>query len=317
MLWNPLLKGPPPDVLNGIDLHIHRIFITERAFTGQTLYSCRFFNVIVTHMKPLDVVNSVDYGYRLAWAERGYLVRLAAVPFLVKLLCLMILQQLGWSHDYVRTAIVMLPSYFTEGWMLAHISRLVFLGQRWPFRPTGQITQDLNVLEDRAYGIMGGTVCYVLIQFLMCGFLSVLVGAQEAAKAQMATGQPPGDVTTFSMLGAMLLLVGTLWCFRLMFLYIPLSVGLGSRMIVRAPQSFMLSLKIMAIWLVCFVPPVLIAVYLTAALAPDTMDAANFPLRLVLVLLQVVADTLVAIIGTAAIASGLKEMITPGNGTKA
>ena len=100
----------------------------------------------------IDVVESVDYGYRFLWRERAYLMHIAAAPLAIKAICLLVLIGLGWERDFIRSALVMLPAYFAEGWMLAHLIRLVFYDQRWPFQPTGDKARDQMLLQDRIFG---------------------------------------------------------------------------------------------------------------------------------------------------------------------
>ena len=127
-------------------------------------------------MAAFDVIEAGGKGYSFAWAERRYLLRLALVPLLIKLVCHTVVLTFEWQTDFMRQALVMLPSYFADGWLMAHLVRLVFLEQRWPFRPTGNKEQDLTVLEDRARGVLSGVLVFALIKFLLAG---VVEGAAD------------------------------------------------------------------------------------------------------------------------------------------
>jgi hypothetical protein len=261
-------------------------------------------------MKPLDIINCVDYGYHLTWGERSYLIRLAAVPLLVKLVCLIAVQVLGWQHEYLRIALVMLPSYFTEGWMLAHVCRLIFLDQRWPFRPSGNRAVDEALLADRAYGVMAGTLFYVVIKFLLAGFVGIITVSQYVAQGDLDVAQAQGnmDGTGPALLLALLCIFLTLWGFRLAFLYIPAAAGIGTQIITRSPKSFLLSVQIMGIWLICFLPYALIAFYMSSALLAN--DPAGTAVQILATLVQVFMDTLISITTTAALAWGIRGMMT-------
>lgn len=269
-------------------------------------------------MKSMDVVGSVDYGYRLLWAERHYLLRLTAVPVLVKLVCLTTLLLLGWDDDFIKTALVMLPSSFTDGWMLSHMVRLVFLGQRWPFRFSGDAAMDHVLLADRAFGITAGTLFYVVIRHIYYGVMTLFAQFQNAAMPDGAVpvaGVAPsvGAGAAFAAFG---LLIFTIWAFRFMFLYIPVAAGLGTHMMTRLQHSFRLSLQIWAIWLVSVVPCLILVMFIVTGLlpAPDALKANpgfdfTLPQKGILLLVQTCADTLMVLISTAAIAFGLRNLI--------
>ena len=112
-------------------------------------------------MAYFSVMEATNFGYRLTWQERRYLVYLAAIPFLIKFICHMTVVMLDWRSQFMRQAIVMLPSFFAYGWMLAHVTRLIFLDQRWPFRRSGDDEKDRLIMADKTQGIMAGTLAFV------------------------------------------------------------------------------------------------------------------------------------------------------------
>lgn len=261
--------------------------------------------------EPLDVIDCIDFSYRMIWRERHYLLRLAAVPVLVKLICFMTLLLVGWQTDFIRSALVLLPAYFTEGWMLAHLIRLVFYGQRWPFSPSGNPAQDHQLLQDRVYGITAGTLFYVVIKFLLAGFKAILNSAQLAtAETLPIQGEPPPGMA----LAALLLVFLTLWGFRFVFLYIPVAVGLRPDFLIRHPRGLKVSFQLLGVWLVSVIPVILLLLLVSSALLSSHINAGTpVPMlpSIVLVLCQVVFDTLIALISTLAAARGLKKMIEP------
>lgn len=270
-------------------------------------------------LKPLDVINSVDFGYRLAWAERRYLLQLAAVPLVVRLICLLAVVGLGWEQEYLRRALVMLPSFFTEGWMLAHLVRLIFHGQRWPFRSSGDRALDETLLMDRAYGVMAGTLFYVVIKFLTSGALALILSMQNAARTELAVvAQTNADPNPVFFLAALVLMGLTLWGFRFIFLYIPAAAGISGQFIVRTRQGFLLSIQMLGVWMVCSIPFVMMTILFLSVLIPPVPAGADVPLAtsMVFVLLEVVSETLIAIVSTAAIAAGLRNMIEKNDASR-
>ena len=117
-------------------------------------------------MASLDIISIVGLAYKKTWAERRYLLPMMAVPFLVKLACFAALSAFIEDDGLWFTAIILLPAFFVEGWLLSHWARTLMTGtHRWPFRPSGNEKEDRAELEVRSHGVMAGTVTYVLVNF--------------------------------------------------------------------------------------------------------------------------------------------------------
>lgn len=258
--------------------------------------------------EALDVIDCINFSYRIVWQERHYLLRIAVVPVLVKLACFMALLLLGWQTDFIRSALVLLPTYFAEGWMLAHLIRLVFYGQRWPFAPSGDPVLDHQMLQDRIYGVTAGTLFYVVIKFLLAGFKAVLNSAQQATVQQVPV---PGEAPPGAMVAALMLVFLTIWGFRFIFLYIPVAAGLRPDFLINPPRSLKVSLQLMGIWLVSVVPIILLLIMVSSTLlSPHIKAGTPVPMlpSIVMVLFQVVLDTLIAVLSTMAAAQGIKKL---------
>lgn len=269
-------------------------------------------------MAPFDVIEVAGKGYTLVWEERRYLARLAIVPVVLKLVCFTVVIALGWQEIYLRQALVMLPSYFVEGWLLSHLVRFIFLGQRWPFRSTGDEEKDRSVLQDRAQGIIGGTVFYVLIRFLQNGLFAFvrIYGAPPDITPAATSVQEP-SMMIFML--AVVMLVITIWAFRFFWLFIPAAVNYPVRQFVRGLGGFSTSIHMIGTWLICFVPLVFVLFIVTAqVLSVSGGDISSVPavLDFAISIFQVIVDTLVIIITTAGIAyavgSMLQDMPTSG-----
>ncbi|HEY8189369.1 MAG TPA: hypothetical protein VIF12_01685 [Micavibrio sp.] len=254
----------------------------------------------------IDVVESVDYGYRFLWREHAYLMRIAVAPVAIKIICLLVLIGLGWEQNFIRSALVMLPSYLAEGWMLAHLIRLVFYDQRWPFEPTGDQVRDATLLQDRIFGVTGGALFYALIKFLLSGLLAFLAQMQTAViQTDPALRGEPSEI---AIIAAFLILLATLWSFRLIFLYVPASAGIGVRSLILQRRGLLVSIQLMGIWLVSFVPFAMLLLVLTTGLmgGEGSVAVAN---RFLIVVVQAVCDTLISIVSTMGIALALRKIL--------
>lgn len=223
-------------------------------------------------MAAFDVTDSAMKGYSLVWQERRYLMRLAAFPLLIKFVCSMTVMMNGYDFDFIKQALLMLPSYFADGWVMSHLVRLIYLDQRWPFRPTGVLEKDMAMLRDRAGGIMAGTVFFAVIEFLKTGLTGLLVmtappgsmpgqdgpagpvqpgageGSSMADVAAQAQGSPYMAVTGIVMI------VVTIWLVRYLWLYIPAAAGFSGRAYLKRVGGLMGSIRLLGVWLICSVP---------------------------------------------------------------
>lgn len=213
----------------------------------------------------VDIVDAIGFGYRLAWVERRYLLGLALLPILVKFITQILVVTFGMGELYVRQALIGLPAYFVEGWMLSHIVRLVLFNQRWPFRPTGDMAQDVIVLGMRARGILAGTVMYVLIRYMLTGLFGLMQQARNAAHRATEQGGTIaemgniGDAASMqsapgAFFAALALLFIMLWAFRFMWFYIPAAADIGVGAFMRKTWRFMTSIHMMGIWLMSSIP---------------------------------------------------------------
>jgi hypothetical protein len=260
---------------------------------------------------PFDVIESAGKGYSLVWSERSYLMRLALLPALIKLMCFSAVIAFGWEHAYLRQALVMLPSYFAEGWLLSHLVRFIFFQQRWPFRSTGDKEKDVATLKDRARGITAGTVFYVLIRFLQNGlFAFVREHGEPLGAAPMETTAQEPSLLIFII--ALLMLVFTIWAFRFFWLFIPAALNYSVKRFLQGLGGFSTSVYMVGTWLICFVPLVFLLLAITAQLLSMSgadATAVPFTVSFVVGIVQVIIDTLVIMVTTAGMAYAVGEMM--------
>lgn len=223
-------------------------------------------------MAAFDVTDSAMKGYSLVWQERRYLMRLAAFPLLIKFVCSMTVMMNGYDFDFTKQALLMLPSYFADGWVMSHLVRLIYLGQRWPFRPSGVPETDMAMLRDRAGGIMAGTVFFAVIEFLKTGLTGFLVmtappgalpgqdGSPAPVKPGADAGSSMGDVVAqaqsspYTALAGIVMIIATVWMVRYLWLYIPAAAGFSGRAYLKKVGGLMGSVRLLGVWLICSVP---------------------------------------------------------------
>lgn len=254
-------------------------------------------------MASFNILTAAENAFRTTWIERRYLLRLAAVPFFLKMVCYLTAFSMGYQDDYLRLTLFLLPALFAEGWMLSHYTRLIVLGHRWPFQPTGNMEDDLKTLSIRARGVMGGLLVFVLINMAL-GAILAFVTPYIPADPSTAEQLPP--LTGFIFFA---LLAFSFWGFRLTWLYIPYALNIDGMRYLKALGGLKSSLSMIAVWVLCFIPFV-ICVQIAGTFFGSLSEAiagkaaGGFAMVIVTILLDVVKN----VIATAAITYGLMEI---------
>lgn len=263
-------------------------------------------------MASFDVIEAAGKGYAITFQERGYLARMAVIPVLIKIVSYVAVMALGWQHNYLRQAMLMLPAFLAEGWLLAHFIRFIFLGQRWPFQPSGDEEKDLTVLQERAQGVIAGAVFYALAHFLLIGLFAT-IQKDGAALAPLEPGVSSGqDRTFFAFFVALGFFVASIWAFRFLWLFIPASINYSVRRFLVQIAGFSTSLYMVGTWLVCFVPFMfLFGIFSSLFLVSYYENPAAIPplLDYVFSILNIIAGMIVSIITAAGLAYGIQDII--------
>lgn len=243
-------------------------------------------------------MEATSFGYRTVWRERRYFLYLAAVPCLVQFICHMAVAALGWRSEFMRQAIVMLPAYFAYGWMLAHVSRLVFLGERWPYRGEAP--------EIPARQVLTGMLAFAVAEYLVSGLLDVLY--QLAVVAPELRAAPPLAANVLAAAAVF----GVFWLFRYFWFYIPASIGFPLPEFSRSMRGYATSVYMLAAWLAATVPGMLLYFFVMSALVPFD-PRTGLPLTAGGEFLVGIAgsfvDTAVAVISTVIMAHAIRGMI--------
>lgn len=258
-------------------------------------------------MAAFNVMEATRFSYRLVWRERRYFLYLAAIPCLIELICHMTVVMLGWRSMFMRQALIMLPSYFAYGWMLSHVARLVFLDQRWPFRSTGNVERDRRELDERARHILAGMLSFVVVEFLLAGFMDGLY--------QLNTMPAPETAAAPSFPAAMIMAVfagGLVWLFRYFWFYIPVSVGYPLPEFSMSMKGYGTSFYMMVVWLTCTAPVTMIYFFFVSTFVPVSPDGVPFTWsgEFIGAFTAALANTTIAILTTAGMAYGIRSMIS-------
>lgn len=259
-------------------------------------------------MAQFDLIVAAGKAYQTSWQERRYLLRIAIVPFLVKAFCYMLAFSMGYQDSHIALTLILVPACFLEGWMLSHYVRLLMLGHRWPFRPTGNLNADLPVLRARARGIMSGTLVYVLINMALGGIMALLV-TYAPMPDMTSEGYDPSSVPSYMGVVMLVVLIAMIWAFRLMWVYVPMAANIDAGFYLRAVKGYLSSLPMMGVWLVCIVPFFMAMRFIGGALHEVLKGGAGEEVAsFALVLMMVAMDTIKNLVATAGITYGIMEI---------
>lgn len=262
-------------------------------------------------MAMFDIIEASGYGYRLGWQEKRYLARLATIPTLIKWISIFFILKADWEGFNLKPTLLLLPSFFADGWMYSHYARLIFLDQRWPFRPSGDTGADRQELMERAHFLMAGTLTFVLFHFLMGGvFICGL--ALFSQGAHLAQAQPPQMPTPLALMMLMSAVL-SLWFFRFLWFYIPAALGYSLQQCRRDLHGMMTSVLMLFTMLICYVPLWVVQhIVESVASGYDPAHPENWPATILLFIsmIESICDTAVGLILTGAMAYAFYEMIS-------
>lgn len=260
-----------------------------------------------------DFVEAAAQAYKFVWDKKAILAQLALVPFLIKAVSFIIIVILGLESNYLRSGLILLPSYAAEGWLAAQAIRLAIMLQPQRF---AQVPLQ-NALFDGPGGyrstLLAATILYALIKLttaFMAGLVGTLENVQPADTVPYQISPVAGFIVAF---GALVFMV---WAFRYVWLYVPVAMGYGLGEFLRRIRSFMLSFYMISLWLICFIPMVLMLLIVSEVMLTlfpmisDTEHSAAFTYAMVFV--QSGIEILVSIIASVAMAFAVQSIMSPG-----
>ena len=261
-------------------------------------------------MKGFDLIDATGFGYQAVWRERAYLMRLALIPIIIKIACTVAVFVFG-TENYLRQGLISLPAAFAEGWLLAQFLRTLLLLERWPIILTEEPSdRKMAALLLRARGIMSSTIMYALITFAAYGLKELYAYFYEISGAgQVAEGQTQQDGNALLFIPAFMMLLASIWIFRLLWLYIPVVVLMPVRHFLKKLGGFKASFPMIGIFLISMIPCFMLAIILSniisALLGGSDTDIGRFAIMII----SVFIETLISLITTASMAYGLRKIL--------
>ena len=197
-------------------------------------------------MKNFHVTDSASHAYQFVWDNRKTIARTAAIPFAVKIGCLVLILLIGASDNYLRQGLLLLPAHFTEGWFVA--TMVMMCMHKIPNQPSLLPRGTLS----RTQRLQGSIALYVLIQILFAFLMHIVNDATPIA--DKTQGAPVSPVEFFGLIAA---LAFAIWAFRFTLLHIPIAMGYGLKRYARTFKSYNVSLRMICLTMLCTIPAAL------------------------------------------------------------
>lgn len=255
-------------------------------------------------MARFDFVEAAASGYRFLMHQHSAVGRIAMVPLSIKLTSFLVITALGMSDHYLRQGLLLIPSYFAEGWLVAQLIRLAIYGEQWPVVLSGDQKKDLEILSVRFRSIMASTIVYVLIKL----FLAVVSGVMMGAGGGASPAASP-EASTGMFLAAMITILGMVWAFRFLWLYIPVALDFSMGGFLRRIRPFRTSVYMIATWLLCFIPLalmfIMVAEFFANIFPPLESGEASMAYKYAVVSFQAVLEMAIAVVSSVGMAFGI------------
>lgn len=273
-----------------------------------------------------NMMDAAGYGFYRVWIERAYLLKLATIPLLIKFACMIAVMVLGLEQNILRQGLILLPGVMAEGWVLAQFLRTLLKGERWPTILPPDIDDALiDKLLLRARGIVAATLAYALISlasYLIRYFsFTFLFGAPQASDediAQLLNAVDTEDTDKKASVNPMMffpllgLIIGLFWAFRLMWVYIPLSVLMPVQNYLKALGGMLASAKMLVLFFCTMTPVMFVTVLISRVLYSITDsigDGGDSLAKFIMLFVAAIADTLVGLVATAGFVWAMKDFL--------
>lgn len=275
-------------------------------------------------------MDSAGYGFYRVWIERFYLLKLATIPLMIKFACMITVLVLGIDDNILRQGLVLFPGVLAEGWVLAQFLRTLLKGERWPTILPADIDDTiLDKLLLRARGIVAATLAYGLISlglYLVRYFsFGLMFGDFHASEEDVSSllrapesGEPAKlDMNPLMFFPLLALFVGLLWAFRLVWVYIPLSVLMPVDDYLKKVGGMMSSVKMVILYF-CTMTPIMFVMVITSNIvfgaSESVAENSDGIARFIMIFFAVIADTLVGLVSTAAFVWAMKDFLPKNEG---
>ena len=246
-----------------------------------------------------DFIEAANYGYKALWENRIVLLRLLSLPFFVKCGCIAAILLMGFQDDVLKHGLLMLPSYFAEGFVIGYVIRMFYANR--------DIGDDVSQGKLYSNDIMAAMILYVLIKILIAVMLGAAFQSVTPEMLKDSESLPPELASIFLMLFAF-----TIWAFRFLWMYVPVAMGYSLRLFFKRIASFMITFQMLGTWFICFMPIALFTLLLSQFIASllGSLGAVELLSLLVISCVQGGMEIIISLLAALSMSHGFKALMS-------
>lgn len=217
-------------------------------------------------MASFDFIEAATRAYAFAWDEKKYLARVAFSAVFVKVICDLLIYLMGYEQQFLRQGLFMIPGFVVEALLIVGVIRYFLHGEPvfiWgrpfvPAHPRRALLPYLGSLS-RIDCLRAGFAMYMLIVVLSLCFNGLWLDffmnfEKEVLPEQVSNAQPNAAASIL----VLTLLAAFVWLYRVLWLYIPLAIGLSIKQFFQLTRGFETSFYMIALSLICAFPLLLL-----------------------------------------------------------
>lgn len=238
-----------------------------------------------------SILKCAIMGHKTVWQHRSFILKIALLPLLVKALCTLVVYNMQVDIFHLRFFLVMLPSYILDGWLIAHVLRLLLLNEKHIEFPVRNPAVKATILFS------------VLAMMIQGGIVSLLPNTMDMLGLEKVTANWKPNIIEFGFY--VLALVMAIWAMRLIWLYLPLSIGSSMKEFLREIKGYGTSIYMIGVWLAAMLPITIVLVLLPALTVPiefETIYQLPTSLAIPVMVLRVLSEMISLLIVTASMA---------------
>ena len=265
-------------------------------------------------MASFDFIEASSKGYEFFWTNRSYLMRVAVPVIFVKIICLLSVFVLGADKMYLRQGLILLPGNFAEALFIIGLIRYalyqepIFIwGKLIPPPEKAVPFPSFQGPLTKKQCVLGGIIMYMLLKVIQVGLMAWVLDSVEIPDAPSL--EQGGDIPP--LLNAFIvfcMLASFMWMFRLLWLYIPITMGYPFTMFLKRIAGLQSSIYMVATWLICFLP---LIVFFIASLQlfAGGFPEGSVPQVLISTFIQAVAEIIMISVQVIAMTYGFVEIL--------
>lgn len=258
--------------------------------------------------KRYDMIDTSVQSFKILLSDIPYLLKLMLFPVIIKIICYIIVHFYGLENDIIKQNLIMIPAFIAEGWLVVQWLRTVGLNERWPYKYQISISGEISN-RPRIKAILSSIQIYVLIKLAMGALVAIALyyKAGLAVDGEQKSGSAIGFILAFAVLGLIL------WGYRLLWLFIPLSMNYPIKAFIKDVGGLMGSIKIIGMNLICTMPIYLILTIavtiiftvLNAVGIDDESSISGF----ILIIISSIGEIIISVLCATAVLLAFKDLM--------